>query len=90
MSKDRVDAWKSVFRLARFLFWYTAVAAALLVLLPWAGLELQERYEALSTAVRMYSIGGLLVAIAAWQLLSVRGRLKSSRAGQSEGSKHAV
>jgi hypothetical protein len=73
MSKTQIEGWKSVLKLGRFLFWYALAAAALLVLLPWVGRELQSLYEALSSTSRLLSITGFLAAVLAWQILSMRG-----------------
>jgi len=90
MSKTQVETWKSVLGLGRFLFWYAIAAAVLLILLPWLGQELQSRYEALSSASRLLSIAGFFAIVAAWQLLSMRGRLKSLRPGRREGDNDAA
>ena len=90
MSKTQVETWKSVLGLGRFLFWYAIAAAVLLLLLPWLGQELQSRYEALSSASRLLSIGGFFAVVAAWQLLSMRGRLKGLRPGRREGDNDAA
>ena len=90
MSKTQIETWKSVLGLGRFLFWYAIAVAVLLILLPWLGQELQSRYEALTSASRLLSIGGFFAVVAAWQLLGMRGRLKSLRPGRREGDNDAA
>lgn len=84
MSKAQIESWKSVLSLARFLFWYAIAAAALLILLPWLGQELQSRYEALSSTSRLLSLSGFFAAVVAWQLLDTRGRLRGLRSGRRD------
>lgn len=72
MRKALNNSSKSVTRLLRFLFWYTAIATAAVCLLPWAGHWIQSGYEALSTEVRAFSVMGFFFVAAAWQLAGAR------------------
>jgi len=72
MRKARNDSSERVTQLLRFLFWYTAIAAAAVYLLPRAGEWIQSGYEALSTEVRAFSVMGFFFAAVAWQLAGAR------------------
>lgn len=74
MKRRLLDGWNSLLRLLRFLFWYGLAIAALLYLLPAAGLLLEQHYEALSSTVKFFSVLGLFAVIGAWQILSIRDR----------------
>ena len=74
MKRILLDGWNSLLRLLRFLFWYGLAVAALLYLLPSAGLLLEQHYEALSSTVKFFSVLGLFAVIGAWQILSIRDR----------------
>jgi len=85
MNNMQSENRNSILRLGRFLFWYAIVAAALLGVLPWAGEELQSRYEALSGASRLAFVTGSFAAVAAWQLFRVRGRMNGLVSARREG-----
>jgi len=74
MKRTLADAWKSLMRLLRFLAWYGVAVAALLYLLPAAGLVLEQHYDTLNSTVKFFSILGILAVIGVWQAAGMRNR----------------
>jgi positive regulator of sigma E activity len=83
MKNGIIDAWKSFLKLLRFLVWYVLAVAAVIYVLPIVGLFLEDRYDAMTNSVKLFSILGFFAAIALWQLLTLKGRLKASRQRQN-------
>lgn len=83
MKNGIIDAWKSFLKLLRFLVWYVLAVATVIYVLPIAGLFLEDRYDAMTNSVKLFSILGFFAAIALWQLLTLKGRLKASRQRQN-------
>jgi hypothetical protein len=79
-----VESWKSLLKLFRFLFWYGIAVTAILYLLPMAAVAVEDRYAAMSSTVRLFSVFGFFVAIGAWQVMSMRDRMKWPRPGRRE------
>jgi hypothetical protein len=63
---------KSLGKLLRFLFWYGAVVAMTLVVLPRAAMLVESYYEAMSSAVRLSIVIGFVALVAAWHLVRTR------------------
>ena len=63
MNNATVEGRKSLLKLFRFLLWYAIAVAAVLYLLPMAAQMLEDRYEAMSSAVRLLSVLGFFAAI---------------------------
>lgn len=78
MKKAFLNGWNSFVKLARFLAWYGIAVAALFYLLPMAGLFVQTQYDALNGAVKFAAVIGFFLVIGAWQVLSLRDRLRAS------------
>jgi positive regulator of sigma E activity len=83
MKNGIIDAWKSFLKLLRFLVWYVLAVAAVIYVLPIVGLFLEDRYDAMTNSVKLFSILGFFAAIALWQILTLKGRLKASRQRQN-------
>jgi positive regulator of sigma E activity len=83
MNGAIVNAWASLLRLARFLFWYAVAVAALFYLLPMVGLFLESRYDALSSAAKFFAVIGFFSVVAAWQAVAVRDRWRQALAGKN-------
>jgi len=83
MKNGIIDAWKSFLKLLRFLVWYVIAVAVVIYVLPIVGLFLEDRYDAMTNSIKLFSILGFFAAIALWQLLTLRGRLKASRQRQN-------
>jgi hypothetical protein len=83
MKNGIIDAWKSFLKLLRFLVWYVLAVAAVIYVLPIVGIFLEDRYDAMTNSVKLFSILGFFAAIALWQLLTLKGRLKASRQRQN-------
>jgi len=66
----------SLLKLLRFLAWYGIAVVTLFYLLPVAGLMIEVHYDALSSTARFFSIIGVFVVIAVWQVLDLRDRLR--------------
>ena len=79
MRHSLIESWKSVLRLLRFLFWYGVAVAAIIYLLPMAAALVEDRYEAMSSALRFFSVLGFLAVVGAWQIISWRVRTKAER-----------
>lgn len=84
MRTARVEGWKSVLKLFRFLLWYGIAVAALLYLLPMAAVTVEEHYAAMSSTMRFFAVLGFFVVVGAWQVLSMRERIKELRTGRQE------
>ncbi|NNJ64767.1 MAG: hypothetical protein HKP16_04320 [Xanthomonadales bacterium] len=67
----------SLARLLRFLAWYGIVVALLFYLLPLAGMFLEDRYDALSSVAKFFSIIGFFSVIVAWQVVAQRDRWRA-------------
>ena len=87
MKNGLIDAWKNFLSLLRFLVWYVIALAAVIYFLPIAGLFLEDRYDTMSSSVKLYSILGFFTAIALWQFLTWKNRLKVS--GEQEKTSSA-
>jgi 4-hydroxybenzoate polyprenyltransferase len=74
MKRQLLDSWKSLLQLLRFLFWYGIAVAALLFVLPAAGVLVEQHYEALSSTLKFFSVLGMFAVIGAWQVLGMRDR----------------
>jgi hypothetical protein len=83
MKDGIVDAWKRFLKLLRFLVWYVIAVAAVIYVLPIAGLFLEDRYDAMNNSVKLFSILGFFAAIALWQLFGLKSRQKASRQGEN-------
>jgi hypothetical protein len=79
MKNGIIDAWKSFLKLLRFLVWYVIAVAAVIYVLPIAGLFLEDRYDAMTHSVKLFFIFGFFAVIAFWQLLTWKSRQKTSR-----------
>jgi len=90
MTKMQAEHYRSIFRLARFLFWYGSVVAALLFVLPWAGEALQARYESMSIAARLLSATAFFVVVGAWQIIVIRGGLSALRLRRRSRAEHTA
>ena len=77
MNNATVEGRKSLLKLFRFLLWYAIAVAAVLYLLPMAAQMLEDRYEAMSSAIRLLSVLGFFAAVGVWQLMSIGKRRKS-------------
>lgn len=91
MKLELKNAWHSLVKLFRFLFWYAAAVAVLFYLAPIAGLFLQGQYEAMSGVAKFAAVLGFFVVVGAWQILSQRDRLRmlmpaQNRQGQDGAS----
>ena len=78
MKNGLIDAWKNFLSLLRFLVWYLIALAAVIYFLPIAGLFLEDRYDAMTYSVKLYSILGFFTVIALWQFLTWKNRMKAS------------
>ena len=67
MNNEPRDGWSTLFRLARFLFWYGTAVTALVYLLPLAGAQAELHYDALDSTTKILVLGGFFAAIGAWQ-----------------------
>ena len=85
MKRALKNGWNSFIKLFRFLAWYGIAVAAVLYLLPWAGMIMEEQYDALSGTVKFITIIGFFLVVGAWQMLSQRDRWKDWSAGKSMG-----
>ena len=74
MKKRILDSWNSLLQLLRFLFWYGIVVAALLFVLPAAGVLVERHYDALSSTLKFFSVLGIFAVVFAWQVLGMRNR----------------
>jgi hypothetical protein len=74
MKKRLLDSWNSLLQLLRFLFWYGIVVAALLFVLPAAGVLVEQHYDALSSTLKFFSVLGIFAVVCAWQVLGMRNR----------------
>jgi hypothetical protein len=72
------DMLSSLARLMHFVFWYAIAVAAVFYLLPIMGLFLEGRYDAMSSAVKFFSVIGFFIVVAAWQIVGHKERIKSS------------
>ena len=86
MKSRMINAKNSLFKLFRFLFWYSAAVAVLFYLLPMAGLFLEGQYEAMSSTAKFLSVIGFFAVIAAWQILAQRDRLRRVVLGKDPGT----
>ncbi len=77
MSKALRDMGNSLAKLLRFLAWYGIAVALLFYLLPLAGLFLEDRYDAMSSAAKFFSIIGFFSVIIAWQVVAQRDRWRA-------------
>jgi type III secretory pathway component EscS len=68
MKYPIVEAFRSAFKLVRFLFWYAVAVAGVLYVLPMAAIHLQEQYDALNSVARLLALVGMLLVIAIWQI----------------------
>ncbi|MCW8873138.1 MAG: hypothetical protein OQK01_11035 [Xanthomonadales bacterium] len=84
MRSARVESWKSLHKLLKFLFWYGIAVTAVLYLLPMAAVAVEDRYAAMSSTARLFSVIGFFVVIGAWQVMSMRDRMKRLRPGRRE------
>jgi hypothetical protein len=84
MRSARVESWKSLLKLLRFLFWYGIAVTAVLYLLPMAAVAVEDRYAAMSSTARLFCVIGFFVVIGAWQVMSMRDRVKWLRPGRRE------
>ena len=82
MKHSLKESWRSFLRLVRFLAWYAAFVALMFILLPAAGVVLEENYEALDATARFGAVLSFFVVIAAWQVLSMHDRRRRPRATQ--------
>jgi hypothetical protein len=64
----------SLLKLLRFLAWYGVAVVTLFYLLPIAALLIEVQYEALSGSARFFSIIGIFLVIAIWQVIDLRDR----------------
>jgi positive regulator of sigma E activity len=86
MKNGIIDAWKNLLKLLRFLVWYVIAVAAVIYILPIVGLFLEDRYDAMTNSVKLFSILGFFAAIALWQLFSLKGRRRASRQQQNSAN----
>lgn len=77
MNNATVEGRKSLLKLFRFLLWYAIGVTAVLYLLPMAAQMLEDRYEAMSSAVRLLLVLGFFAGVGVWQVMSIRKRMKS-------------
>ena len=89
MKNGLIDTWKHFLSLLRFLLWYVIAVAAVIYVLPIFGLFLEDRYDAMTSSVKLFSILGFFTVIALWQFLTWKNRLKSSRE-QDNSSRNQV
>ena len=71
----------SLLKLLRFLAWYGIAVVTLFYLLPVAGLMIEAEYHTLSSSAKFFSVIGVLVVIAIWQVIDLRDRWR--RAAQA-------
>ena len=90
MTKMQAENYRSIFRLARFLFWYGTAMVGLLFFLPWAGEALQARYEGMSVTARLISATGFFVVVGAWQIIVIRGGLRALRLRRRSRAEHSA
>ena len=69
----------SLFKLLRFLAWYGVAVVTLFYLLPVAGLMIEVQYEALSSSVKFFSVIGVFLVLAVWQVINIRDRLRQTQ-----------
>ena len=74
MKKRLLDSWNSLLQLLRFLFWYGIAVAALVFVLPAAGVLVEQHYDALSSTLKFFSVLGIFAVVCAWQVLGMRNR----------------
>ena len=85
MNRALKDIGHSLAKLFRFLAWYGIVVAVLFYLLPVAGLFLEDRYDAMSSAAKIFSILGFFSVVVAWQVTAQRDRWRSWSLEKSVG-----
>ena len=81
MKEALGNGLNSLLKLFRFLAWYSIAVAALFYLLPLAGLLLEERYEAMNSATKFFSVIGFFAVIGAWQVMALRDRYRRDYGG---------
>ena len=69
----------NLFKLLRFLAWYGVAVVTLFYLLPVAGLMIEVQYEALSSSVKFFSVIGVFLVLAVWQVINIRDRLRQTQ-----------
>lgn len=84
MKNGLIDGWKSLARLFQFIAVYAIAVAAVLYLLPIAGLFLEGRYDAMSSSVKFFSIIGFFMVVAVWQIVGHRERISASLRSQNQ------
>ena len=77
MKKALMELVHSLAKLLRFLVWYGVAVALLFYLLPLAGLFLEDRYDAMSSAAKFLSIIGFFSVVVAWQITAQRDRWRA-------------
>jgi positive regulator of sigma E activity len=68
----------SLLKLLRFLAWYGVAVVTLFYLLPLAGLMIEAHFHTLSSSARFFSVIGVFVVIAIWQVLDLRDRWRGA------------
>ena len=90
MKNSLIDTWKNFLSLLRFLLWYVIAVAAVIYILPIVGLFLEDRYDAMASSVKLFSILGFFTVIALWQFLTWKNRLKASRERENSSRNQVV
>lgn len=90
MRSSLLESWKSLLKLLRFLFWYGVAVTGFLYLLPMAAVVVEDRYAAMNSTARFFSVIGFFVVIGAWQVMSNWERMKVLRPGRREGRADGV
>jgi len=75
MKNSIVNAWINGLTLLRFVVWYTIGIAAFFYLLPMLGVFVEEKYDALTSSVKFFSVIGFFAIIAIWHLTAIKDRL---------------
>jgi hypothetical protein len=82
MANTNHRTGSSAFRLIRFLAWYGVAVAVLFYVLPMAGHLFEDYYDMLSNSTKFFSVLGLFLVIAAWQILDKRDRIRAAIRGK--------
>lgn len=85
MKRAFINGWRSFLKLLRFLVWYAIAVAALFLVLPMAGLFVEDQYETMSSSAKFFSVVGFFIAIVAWQVISIRDRRRKLIQGKAVG-----
>jgi len=85
MKRALINGWNSFLKLFRFVIWYAFGVAAIFYALPLAGQFVEGKYDAMSSATKIFAVIGFFLVVGAWQILSRRDRLRKSLQGKRIG-----